>query len=193
MSALSKMLTLINYLKIKHPEKRVFDFWMPALISLVIGFLLYLLDRPIPLLSKDGLISVVNGILQILSGFYIASMAAVATFQKNGMDDIMEGTPPTLDGQDLTRRKFLTYLFGYLAFSSIVFYFIGGGLQLLAPTIEKTEWMHHALVRQPLLIIYLFFIMNILSTTILGMHFMIDKMHNEKPKLKAEHKKFDEE
>lgn len=191
MSALSKILTPINYLRINHPEKRVFDFWIPVAASIALGLGLLLLDSPITLLNKDGLVSVVNGILQILSGFYIASMAAVATFQKDGMDDVMDGTPPTLKGVDLTRRKFLTYLFGYLAFASILLYFIGGGLQLLAPTIGKIAWINLLLIKQALVTIYLFFVMNILCTTLLGMHFMIDKMHDDKKKLNMSHKDFD--
>ncbi|PNM24629.1 hypothetical protein A6J66_010810 [Yersinia enterocolitica] len=192
MSALSKIATPINYIRICHPEKRVFDFWIPALASISIGLFLLSLDKPIAILSKDGLISVVNGILQILSGFYIASMAAVATFQKDGMDDLMDGTPPTLKGVSLTRRKFLTYLFGYLAFSSILLYFIGGGLQLLAPTIAKIAWINITLVKQTFVTIYLFIVMNILCTTVLGMHFMIDKMHDDKQKVKLNHVEFNE-
>ncbi|WP_145494378.1 hypothetical protein [Yersinia bercovieri] len=192
MSALSKIATPINYIRICHPEKRVFDLWIPALASISIGLFLLFLDKPIAILSKDGLVSVVNGILQILSGFYIASMAAVATFQKDGMDDLMDGTPPTLKGVSLTRRKFLTYLFGYLAFSSILLYFIGGGLQLLAPTIAKVAWINIALVKQIFVTIYLFIVMNILCTTVLGMHFMIDKMHDNKIKVTLNHVAFDE-
>ncbi|HEN3281139.1 TPA: hypothetical protein U5D21_002992 [Yersinia enterocolitica] len=193
MSALSKIATPINYIWICHPEKRVFDFWIPALASISLGLFLLFLDKPIAILSKDGLISVVNGILQILSGFYIASMAAVATFQKDGMDDLMDGVPPKLKGVSLTRRKFLTYLFGYLAFSSILLYFIGGGLQLLAPTIAKIAWINIASVKQIFVTIYLFIVMNILCTTVLGMHFMIDKMHDDKKTVKLNHVVFNED
>ncbi|WP_454834492.1 hypothetical protein [Rahnella aceris] len=191
MSAFNKILTPINYIRINHPEKRVFDFWIPLFTSVIIGLLLFSLDKPIVLIGKDGLVSVVNGILQILSGFYIASMAAVATFQKKGMDDPMDGTPPTLKGEELTRRKFLTYLFGYLAFASILLYFIGGGLQLLSLNIGKFVWINILIIKECLVILYLFTVMNILCTTLLGMYFMIDKMHNEKVKLNLDHKNFD--
>ncbi|HEE0139754.1 TPA: hypothetical protein R8G72_000830 [Citrobacter youngae] len=188
MSAFKKILTPIDYIRIKHPEKRVFDIFIPVIISTLITTLIFCLDRPISIISKDGLISVINGILQILSGFYIASMAAVATFQKPGMDSVMDGTPPTLKGKDLTRRKFLTYLFGYLAFASIIMYLIGGGIQLMSPTLSHTQWIKVPWVKITFVGIYLFIISNIICTTILGMYFMIDKMHDEKPKLIAKHK-----
>lgn len=190
MSALSKMLTPINYVRISHAEKRVFDLWIPILLSIGTSIILYYLEKPINFINKDGLISVINGILQILSGFYIASMAAVATFQKDGMDSVMAGSPPTLKGIELTRRKFLTYLFGYLAFASILLYFIGGGLQLIAPTLHSIAWLNIKLIKYIFVTIYIFFIMNILCTTILGMHFMIDRMHDDAKTLKVEHKDF---
>jgi len=190
MSAVSKILTPINYVRIKHAEKRVFDLWTPILLSIGTGITLFCLEKPVNLINKDGLISVINGILQILSGFYIASMAAVATFQKDGMDSIMAGSPPTLKGVELTRRKFLTYLFGYLAFASILLYFIGGGAQLLAPTIHNIDWLNIKIIKYISVTFYIFFIMNIFCTTILGMHFMIDRMHDDVKTLKIEHNEF---
>lgn len=190
MSAFKKILTPTDYIRIKHPEKRVFDIIIPFIVSACITGFIFYLDNPISIISKDGLISVINGILQILSGFYIASMAAVATFQKTGMDIVMDGSPPTLKGKELTRRKFLTYLFGYLAFTSIIMYLIGGGIQLLAPTISHTQWIQIAWVKIILIELYLFIISNIICTTILGMYFMIDKMHDEKPKLNPTHREF---
>src|SRR5258706_8987546 len=74
-------------------------------------------------------------LLQVLTGFYIASLAAVATFNKPGLDDPMAGDPPTLREdycaittvKPLTRRRFLCLLFGYLSWLSLFLYFIGKG------------------------------------------------------------------
>lgn len=188
MSALTKILTPVDYIRIKHPEKRVFDIIIPLVVSIVITVFIFSLDKPIALVSNNGLISIINGILQILSGFYIASMAAVATFQKQGMDSVMDGFPPTLKGKELTRRKFLTYLFGYLAFTSILMYLVGGGVQLLSSTLSSSKMIEYPVIKIGLVGIYLFIVSNILCTTILGMYFMIDKMHDEKPKLNIKHK-----
>ena len=114
-----KLFKPIQYLFIKHNEKKWFDFILPFIFALIISLIIHFLPKPISLIGTDGVISLVNGMLQILSGFYIASMAAVSTFQKQGMDKIMDGSPVILFGNALTRRQFLTYLFGYLAFMSI--------------------------------------------------------------------------
>ena len=183
MYVLSKVFTPIDYLRIKHPEKRFFDWVLPMFTAAIITLSIYYLPKTISLLGKDSLVSLVNGILQILSGFYIASMAAVATFSKDGMDEVMHGIPPVLKGKKLTRRKFLTYLFGYLAFMSIALYFVGGALQLTSASIKELHLSSYPLVKSLLLFIYLSTICNIIYTTALGMYFMKDKMHDEKSKL----------
>lgn len=183
MSVFSKVFTPIDYIRIKHPEKRFFDWVLPVLTAFVITAIISSLPKSISIVGKDSLISLVNGILQILSGFYIASMAAVATFSKEGMDDVMQGEPPTLKKEKLTRRKFLTYLFGYLAFMSIAMYFLGGALQLTSTSIKELHLSSIPLLKYVLLFFYLTAVCNIIYTTALGMFFMIDKMHDEKTNL----------
>ncbi|MGE6454450.1 hypothetical protein ACQKC5_18890 [Shewanella baltica] len=179
---IDKLLKPMGYIRIRHSEKYWFDLFIPALLAVLIATIIFILPKPIILLGKDSLIGLVNGILQILSGFYIASMAAVATFQKEGMDEYMVGAPPKLKGQSLTRRNFLTYLFGYLAFMSILMYFVGGFIQLSALNISFWIVDLHSSVKFILVTAYLFVICNILTTTVLGMHFLIDKIHREEPK-----------
>ncbi|RYV03777.1 hypothetical protein SOPP22_02840 [Shewanella sp. OPT22] len=177
---IDKILKPMNYIGIKHSEKLWFDLFIPAFLSIVISIVIFNLPKPIALLGKDSLISLVNGILQILSGFYIASMAAVATFQKEGMDSKMDGIPPKLKGIALTRRNFLTYLFGYLAFMSILMYFVGGFIQLSASSISFWFSEGYLILKYSLVALYIFIVCNILTTTVLGMHFLIDKIHREK-------------
>ncbi|EKS4709585.1 hypothetical protein U3Y24_001177 [Salmonella enterica] len=183
MSVFSKVFTPVDYVRIKHPEKRFFDWVLPVLTAAIITIVISILPKSVSIIGKDSLVSLVNGILQILSGFYIASMAAVATFSKEGMDDVMQGEPPTLKQHKLTRRKFLTYLFGYLAFMSIALYFIGGALQLTSSSIKELHLSSIPMLKATLLFVYLTAVCNIIYTTALGMFFMIDKMHDEKNKL----------
>lgn len=183
MFVFSKLLKPLKYAQINHNEKKWFDVFLPCVFAL--GFILVIkqLPAPITITGKDSLVSLVNGMLQILSGFYIASLAAVATFQKEGMDEPMEGIPPTLNGVALTRRNFLSYLFGYLAFVSICLYFTGGFVNLIQPNVPN---MLGGLVNKFssfFLFIYLVLAFNVFFTTVLGMHFLIDKIHETKPQL----------
>ncbi|MCK1670190.1 hypothetical protein [Bradyrhizobium sp. 153] len=70
----------------------------------------------------------------VLTGFFIAALAAVATFGKQEMDDPMPGEPPvrlehTINTEtyyeNLSRRRFLSFLFGYMAFLTLVLYVVG--------------------------------------------------------------------
>ncbi|MGK9996690.1 hypothetical protein O6197_24780, partial [Salmonella enterica subsp. enterica] len=84
----------------------------------------------ISLIETNGLLLQVNGLLQVLIGFYIAALAAVSTFSSSSIDEVMAGVPPTLvekfRGQkltvELTRRRFVCYLFGYLALVSFMLF-----------------------------------------------------------------------
>lgn len=191
MIVFDKLFKPLDYIRIKHAEKLWFDAVLPAILAIVCAACLYALPKPVALIGKDGIISLVNGILQILSGFYIASMAAVATFQKEGMDDKMEGIPPKIKVKKrgkkvdklLSRREFLTYLFGYLAFMSILMYFVGGFVQLTSGNIAILTAGMAAWFKYVFVALYMFAVFNILCTTILGMHFMIDKIHRPKQKL----------
>ena len=183
MIVLDKLFKPLAYLEIRHKEKTWFDWIIPLLLSILLALIVTSLPKSVIILGKDGLISLVNGILQILSGFYIASMAAVATFQRDGMDKVMDGKAPTLKGIKLSRRQFLTYLFGYLAFMSIAVYFFGGFVQLAQNSISLYTSVMHAHVKAILLAMYFFVVFNILCTTVLGMHFMIDKIHRQKSEL----------
>lgn len=178
MYVISKVFSPLSYLLIRHHEKRYFDFVLPAITSFMIVLVIIHLPNKITLIGKDSLISIVNGMLQILSGFYIASMAAVSTFQKDGMDKVMAGSPPTLGKKDLTRRQFLSYLFGYLAFISIVMYFAGGAMQLMQGNFSQSEFLQSPWVKKSLLFVYISIVCNIIYTTTLGMYFMINKMHD---------------
>ncbi|USP09803.1 hypothetical protein L1S45_22075 [Aeromonas dhakensis] len=183
MFIVDKLLKPLRYIQISNNEKRWFDLWLPITFAVLVTVLLYLLPKPISFLGKDSIVSLTNGILQILSGFYIASMAAVATFNRDGMDDPMAGGDcPRLDGQKLTRRGFLSYLFGYLAFTSILMYFAGGLCQLMLESLREL-FRDYPWIKMVGSFLYLTALFNIIFTTVLGMHFLIDRIHRSEPHL----------
>lgn len=183
MIIIGKLFKPLGYWKIKHGEKRWFDLILPAVLAALATYGLSCLPKPIALIGDKSLVSLVNGLLQILSGFYIASMAAVATFQKEGMDEKLDGKTTTLNGKAVSRRQFLTYLFGYLAYMSILMYFAGGFAQLAKASLTTWVASSHLILKSSIIFAYFFIIFNILCTTVLGMHFMIDRIHRSRPTL----------
>lgn len=77
---------------------------------------------------KDGFVDKVGTFASVLTGFYVAGLLAVATFASSLGDldgkievgrIILPATTP--DGKDryLSRREYVCYMFGYLAFGSL--------------------------------------------------------------------------
>ncbi|MCG8053862.1 MAG: hypothetical protein JAZ15_21960 [Candidatus Thiodiazotropha endolucinida] len=186
MSAVSQLFTPISYLRIKHPVKKQFDVKYPFIASSLITFFLAVSPFKIQIFMNDGLIDAISGLIQILTGFFIASLAAVATFQKDSMDDPISGDKAILETTikgvnqplELTRRRFLCYLFGYLALLAIVMYFVSVLANLTADNIKQiVPFVYHNYIKWPFIFIYLFAISNLMTTTLLGLHYMTDRIH----------------
>ncbi|MEF1159605.1 hypothetical protein [Vibrio parahaemolyticus] len=175
-ATVKKLLKPLYYLKIKHEQKLFIDIYLPLLVAAVFIYLLGRSPIDIAFVGSNGLVKLVNGLLQILIGFFVASLAAVATFQRKGMDEVMRGTPPTLNGIEVTRRQYLCYMFGYLAFMSIAVYFGSGVLELTMAVWKQVFGDIFAQVKLVAVFIYLTLVCNIIFTTLLALHFLTDRI-----------------
>ncbi len=190
MGSIRRLLTPLSYLRIEREDKVKDELIIPlALTFLSIGSLLLLAGK-IPVFSEKGLLSFIVNYLQIVSGFYIASLAAVATFDKDSMDKPMPGLPTTLPRtmkgvavtENLSRRRFLCFLFGYLSLLSLILYFSGSGLILAAPHI-KTLISANLVVYLKWMVVFFYLMVtyNLLVTTLLGLYYMTDRIHRADP------------
>lgn len=179
----SKLFSPLNYWRIFHKEKIIFDVALPfacAFIFLLLNNMV--IPHKISIIGDKGVINIINGILQILAGFYIASLAAIATASLPRLDEPMKGASPRYLGDSnkgITRRIFLTHLFGYLSFMSLLIYFVGGiakisilNIQPLLDYIPPLKFVFS--------FIYLFFVFNLAFVTVLGLFFMIEDNINKK-------------
>jgi hypothetical protein len=153
---------------------------------------LSLLDYSVPLTGEHGVLAGIATLAHVLVGFFIAALAAVATFHGQGMDDVMSSPAPTLVDRykgkkikrDLTRRQFLCFLFGYLAFVSLFIALLtifervlGAQLALIIPEVIKV-WL------RPLLFAFILFVFwNLFITTLIGLYYLTDRIHRISPKL----------
>ncbi|HDF7064033.1 TPA: hypothetical protein PER13_001713 [Enterobacter hormaechei] len=179
-----------KYLLIKHDEKKWFDLILPAILAALISCAYYFLEKPFAIVATGGLIPQINSLLQMLIGFYIASLAAISTFGNENIDELMAGNPPTLKMKEkgewqeipLTRRRFLCYLFGYLALMSIILYLAGVIATLFgysAADILKSlnDIGKMMILKSFLLFVYLFFLINLVLTTLLGLYYLSIRIH----------------
>ncbi|WP_193087959.1 hypothetical protein [Advenella sp. FME57] len=82
----------------------------------------------VPIYESSGLIEKILGFVQVLPGFYIAALAAIATFNKLDIDKTMPAPAPKIDvivngtsvPIELTRRRFLCSMFAFLTAESFI-------------------------------------------------------------------------
>lgn len=190
MKAIGRLLRPLLYLTISNKSKRKYDFWIPLFFALT-SVAAYAIAPSRPVLFNNGFIDKLNSLLQILAGFYIASLAAVASFPKREMDARMVGSKPvTLNSTEngikkdrpISRRRFLCLMFGYLAFSSLVLYLFGSIASTFAPSIVLVIPPPYKIYAQSaFLFIYCLWYFNVFTTTLLGLFYLSDRMHWNEP------------
>jgi hypothetical protein len=165
----------VSYLVIHDQSKWKTDWIVPGICVFITALLyLFLPERP-PIFGSSGVLWQLSGLLQILPGFYIASLAAIATFNKDNMDQYMPEPTPTVNvtvrGQSfpirLTRRRMLSLMFGYLAFLSLMLFLIIIAANYLAPSIKV--WLPketHAAAILSFIIVYGLMFWNLVAVTL---------------------------
>lgn len=181
-AAWRRLLRPLAYLSIRHETKYKFDWGWPLGLAVVTVLIFWVLPAKPQLLGDKGLLKGVRELIALLGAFYVAALAAVATFARPTLDMPMEGTPPELAGRPLTRRQYVCYLFGYLALVAFTLFIVLVAAEALAPSIkivvakEYLSW-----VRNILIVPLAFVFWNMMITTMLGVYFLVDKVHIEKP------------
>ena len=195
-----------NYLRIRHgtsllASKAVYDFVLPALLTGLTVAVTLALDMRLSVFHNDKFFASLSGLLSILIGFYMAALAAVATFDRAGIDNRLAGTDAKLRVRDpdggapkdklLSYRQFISYLFGYASFLSFVIYacllLLGsawGRLEsVLAGNPRLAEVMPNVLDPASFVVIF-FFLWQLFVTSLLGIYFLserIQELHEKKP------------
>lgn len=168
-----------SYLKIKHEDKWIYDWAAPLFFTLgtiTLAFFFIPIDK---IVGTSGLISDITSFVANLPGFFIAALAAVATFNKHDIDQLM-ANPPKIEIMhhgsslmvDMTRRRFLCVLFSYLTAVSI-FLVIGAkiGLTITIPNeyFPSVAWSGFAL--------FTFILWQMILATILGLYYLGERLH----------------
>ena len=177
----------LHYLRICHPDKIWMDWGVPIALALMVCAVVGFSPIPIPIFGSKGLIQICTDVLQLLTGFYVTALAAVATLNRPGLDDLMAGEPATLNGKDLTRRKFVCYLFGFLAFSSLALYFTGAIANLIA---EPTSFLmpqdvypsFRFVTKWVFAFIYALFVAQLIVAGLLGLWYLTTRLHEPDPR-----------
>lgn len=137
--------------------------------------------------GASGAINRFLGFVQNLPGFYIAALAAIATFSSESMQNLMPGTPPTMDiphnsginkNTPLTRRLFLSSMFAYLtALSMLLTIAAILGLAIAEPIKAAFPVYFYPWLKFAATMAYLVLVAQLLTVTFWGLYYLGERLH----------------
>lgn len=185
-SIIGQLLTPFRYLRIELPLKWKVDFGLPLVLGGVMTALVLTIHPGMHLFGEGGFVELFTNLLRILVGFYIAALAAVATFQSPTLDQRLDGDdailPDCIRGVPLrvklTRRRFLSLLFGHLAVMAIFLYFIGGFAALLSEGLNAlVSEANKGWMKALFIFVYSTASAHLLTVTLLGLFYLSYRIH----------------
>lgn len=165
------------------------NWWLPLLASMALVAMSCFIERRVDLFGASGVLNKVLGFIQSLPGFYLAALAAVATFNNPDMDRLMPGTPPTakvlyngkLITVELTRRRMLCIMFAYLTALSFVLTMGAISAMTFADDIKATVQTSApsliGWVKAAFSIIFFGGLFQMLAITMWGLFYLGERMH----------------
>ncbi len=178
-----------SYLLIDDPSKWKIDWMIPFVITLVMTISFYIIPGDEHWMGANGFIKNLQGVLQILPGFYLASLAAIATFNKDDLDYELPTPTPKISIKfvrsdrlhsktiNLTRRRMLCYLFGYLTFLGLMLYLatVFAPIIVLSAANHMADWGTYLIIASKS--IFLLFFWQMIVITIFGLYQLCDRIH----------------
>lgn len=178
----------LNYLRVNHGYALRYNWIYPLVLGGATALGILQLVSAISLFEADGFVRSFTPVLSILAPFYIAALAAVATFSGNpSVDRPFNMSQPVLlkvigDGGDwenidITPRHFLSLLFGYCTSLSILLLFAS----IFAPFIAKLaefapcDWASFLL--SIVFVVFVFLLSQLILGTLLGVYYLADRIH----------------
>ena len=183
-----------TYRKIKHPLMVYYVWVWPAVISLVSTALFAFLPAPPAIVGIFGLLASLMPVVGLLPGFFIAALAASATFTNDYIDRPMPSPAPTVrivvgedhDDIELTRRTFLTYLFSYLAVISFLITMGIAVVNLFYPSLSliidgelfsEFRGVIRTCLKYSYLLLLFYFLGSVLISSLHGIYFLAERLH----------------
>lgn len=187
---LSQLLKPLAYLSIVHSDKKKIDWLYPLILSVLVLSILEFTRDGKYMAVEGGLVDMVLGFIQSLPGFYIAALAAVATFGKRGIDRYFPEPMPYIIRRVqaekvpvyLTRRTFLCMLFAFLTYESILlvlfsigYILIGNGDYDLLVKGYDLSWPLSVLAK----LAYLLMLFQMVIATFWGLFYLGYRIHEQ--------------
>lgn len=185
---LQHLLRPFAYLRIEHPSKWVVDWLIPLVMACITTGAVVMMScyASVPVFGDSGIVSKVLAFVQNLPGFYIAALAAIATFNRTDIDRHMPEPTPSIDivvqGQSilikLTRRRFLCTMFAFLTAESILLTVVAIlGLVSTSAMVVLIPNAFHASAKYLFLFGYLALFWQMIAASFWGLYYLGEKLH----------------
>lgn len=174
-----------SYLSIKHEYKWIMDWVFPGVLAIVTAVLLFLFRHSINIYGGSGVISRILGFVQNLPGFYIAALAAIATFGRTDIDNMIPKPTPTImevragekNEIPLTRRRFLCMMFAFLTAESVVIILVSIAALSIASDYAGKASEGFKIFSGGAFVVFVFFFYQMLIATFWGLFYLGDRIH----------------
>jgi hypothetical protein len=177
----------MKYLLIRYRAKALYDGLLPICGGALLTWAL--MAWHIPVFPKDGYLEQVRGLVTILGGFFIAALTLITTDRNPLLLESVGGLfPPRLpdEANPLNRRRFLAYLFGYLAFSSFMLAGASFMASLFAAAI-RNDLVPTAQFISKMLFLAVFntWLSHVFVATLLGLFYFTERLQIIDPKVRV--------
>lgn len=186
-------LKVFDFIHIRYPKKNFgMSFYLYPLICSILVSSLIIWSKTSN--TSDSLVVLflmpefdsITTFIQVLPGFYIGALAAIASFQRDGMDDKLPTPTPYLmkiaeNGEkkiELSRRTYLTLMFAYLASVTIMLAISIFFLKLFyaLKVFKVSEVVFTSIYAFNTFAIFFFFFQTIVITLV-GIYYLGNRMH----------------
>lgn len=178
----------LNYLRVSHGYAFRYNWLYPSLLGGTATLVILQLDTATSLFETDGLLRSFAPVLSILAPFYIAALAAVATFSGNQSVDRHFDMSQTVslnvigDGGDweninVTPRHFLSLLFGYCTSQSIFLLLVSILSPFIAKLAETASPSGAAFFLSAVFLTFTVLLSQLFLCTLLGVYYLADRIH----------------
>lgn len=174
------------YLAIKDSRKNSIDWHLPIGLSILSTVFVLLLMEYAEM--HDLFIMLIN-FIQILPGFFIAALAAIATFDKKDLDELMASPSPRIkisrnggvEEIRLSRRRYLTLMFSFLTSESILIIVITAFSLKAIPSICKiliSKNLYFPVIGNVFLFFLFFlFFWQLIIVSFYGLYYLGERIH----------------
>lgn len=192
--SVKQLLIPITFFSIQHGENnsrgKIYSFWTPAILAIIFTLIQMLKASPELIVKENGIFATLSPLFSLFAAFFIAALAAIATFQNGEIDKEMNSGDQSRtfiernnsfgDPQNiyLSRRQYLCYLFGYLSFATIIFVLTVSLFVIFKDVLFIKNSTILLTLNTILIFSFWFMLVQILLLTLLGLGFLTEKINN---------------